>query len=75
MVSTLVPLTFSEGLLCVSGELEDGTLVCGNTGPSAYEAVRPELAYYFGEELVRELDEIGATLNDVAATLSNDSRR
>lgn len=75
MVSTLFPLTFSEGLLCVSGELEDGTLVCGGTGPSAYEAVRPELAYYFGEELVKELDEIGATLRNVGATLNDDSRQ
>lgn len=62
MVSTLFPLTFSDGLLCVSEELDDGTLVCGGTGPSAYQAVRPELAYYFGEELVDELDGIGSRL-------------
>jgi hypothetical protein len=58
MVSTLFPLTFAEGLLCLSGELEDGTLVCGGAGPSAYEAVRGELEYYFGRELVAELDTI-----------------
>ena len=63
LVSTLFPLTFSEGLLCLSGELEDGPLVCGGTGPTAYEAVRPELAYYFGQELVRELDDIGSRLS------------
>lgn len=62
MVSTLFPLTFSEGLLCLSGELEDGTLVCGGTGPSAFEAVRPELEYYFGAALVQELDAIAASL-------------
>ena len=56
MVSTLFPLTFSEGRLCLSVELEDGSLVCGGTGPTAYDAVRGELEYYFGEELVRELD-------------------
>ena len=58
MVSTLFPLTFSDGLLCLSSELDDGTLVCGGTGPSAYDAVRPELEYYFGGELVRELDSL-----------------
>jgi len=56
MVSTLFPLTFSEGLLCLSSELEDGSLVCGGTGPTAYDAVRAELEYYFGGDLVRELD-------------------
>lgn len=57
MVSTLFPLTFAEGLLCVSGELADGTLVCGDSGPTAYAAVRAELAHYFGDALVAELDE------------------
>ena len=60
MVSTLFPLTFADGLLCLSGELHDGSLVCGGTGPTAYESVRPELAYYFGDELVMELDALGS---------------
>lgn len=56
MVSTLFPLTFEAGALVVSDELEDGTLVCARTGPTAYEAVRGELAYYFGDGMVAELD-------------------
>jgi Fe-S-cluster containining protein len=56
MVSTLFPVTFGGGALLCSEELLDGTLVCGGTGPTAYEMARNELAYYFGEELVAELD-------------------
>lgn len=62
MVSTLFPLTFADGLLCVSTELGDGTLVCGGSGPSAYESVRGELAYYFGDDLVAELDALAQRL-------------
>lgn len=56
MVSTLFPVTFGGGALLCSEELLDDTLVCGGTGPTAYEMARAELAYYFGEELVTELD-------------------
>lgn len=60
MVSALFPLTFSEGLLCLSDELVDGSLVCASDGPTAYDGVREELAYYFGGELVAELDALAA---------------
>ena len=56
MVSALFPVTFGDGLLHCSEELTDGTLVCGGAGPTAYEMARDELAYYFGAELVLELD-------------------
>ena len=56
MVSTLFPVTFGDGALLCSEELLDGSLVCGGTGPTAYEMARAELAYYFGEALVAELD-------------------
>jgi hypothetical protein len=58
MVSALFPLTFADGLLCLSNELAEGTLVCGGAGPTAYDAARDELAYYFGEALVEELDRL-----------------
>jgi Fe-S-cluster containining protein len=58
MVSTLFPVTFGDGALLASEELMDGSLVCGGTGPTAYEMARTELAHYFGEELVAELDEL-----------------
>ncbi|MDB4881462.1 MAG: hypothetical protein JWL95_228 [Gemmatimonadetes bacterium] len=56
MVSTLFPVTFGDGALLCSEELLDGSLICGGTGPTAYEMARGELAFHFGEELVTELD-------------------
>jgi hypothetical protein len=60
MVSTLFPVTFGDGALLCSEELMDGTLVCGGEGPTAYEMARSELAFYFGEELVAELESLAA---------------
>ena len=56
MVSTLFPVTFGDGALLCSDELTDGSLVCSGDGPTAYEMARVELAWYFGDALVRELD-------------------
>ncbi len=60
MVSTLFPVTFGSGALVVSDELDDGSLVCSGEGPTAYEAARDELAYYFGDSLVIELDSLAS---------------
>jgi hypothetical protein len=56
MVSALFPLTFDDGLLHASDEIEDGTLVCAGEGPTLYRGVRGELAHYFGDALTTELD-------------------
>jgi len=56
MVSALFPVTFGDATLFCSEELVDGTLVCAGDGPTAYEMARAELGYYFGAELVAELD-------------------
>ena len=57
MVSALFPLTFDEGLLHPAEEArEGGELVCVGQGPTLYRGVRGELAYYFGEPLVQDLD-------------------
>jgi hypothetical protein len=61
MVSTLFPVTFGGGSLLVSDELDDGSLLCSGEGPTAYEAARDELAYYFGDALVSELDLLAAS--------------
>jgi hypothetical protein len=68
MVSALFPVTFGDGTLCLSEELQDGTLVCEGPGPTAYEAARGELLYYFGEELVGELDSVQAAVADRPAS-------
>lgn len=56
MVSILFPLTFEHGCLVASSEAVDRSLVCAGQGPTLYEGVRGELAYYFGAALVEELD-------------------
>ena len=56
MVSILFPLTFNYGVLEPSSEVVDRSLVCSGDGPSLYQGGRGELAYFFGEELVDELD-------------------
>ena len=61
MVSSLFPVTFGGGALLCSDELHDGSLVCAGDGPTAYEMARSELAYYFGDELVAELDALIAS--------------
>jgi Fe-S-cluster containining protein len=62
MVSSLFPVTFGEGTLFCSEELVDGSLVCAGDGPTAYDMARSELAYYFGAELVAELDTLAQSL-------------
>lgn len=56
LVSALFPLTFSAGVLTIADELENSSLVCAGDGPTAYEASRAELLFYFGESCVVELD-------------------
>ena len=58
LVSTLFPLSVAHGTLLLADELDDPTqpLVCGGAGPTVYTVQRSELAYYFGDALVLELD-------------------
>ena len=58
MVSVLFPVTFDEGLLHPSNEIVDRSLQCIDDGPTVYRGIRDEIGWYFGAELVRELDEL-----------------
>ena len=60
MVSTLFPITFAEGELVPSDEVEDGTLICVDQGPTLFEGLRDELRFYFGDAFVAELSELAA---------------
>jgi hypothetical protein len=60
MVSVLFPVTFDDGLLHPSNEIVDRSLQCIDDGPTLYRGIRSEIGWYFGEELVRELDELEA---------------
>jgi hypothetical protein len=56
MVSVLFPVTWDDGLLHPSNEIEDRSLQCYGDGPTLYRGVRDEIAWYFGASLVAELD-------------------
>ena len=55
---TLFPVTYFEGVLVNPEEIDDKTLACLGAGPTLYQGAREEIKYYFGEEIVTELDEI-----------------
>lgn len=65
-MSSLFPLTFNDGLLTVADEIAGRYLVCRDQGVSCYEGVRGELAYYFGEGLVQELDALAKPPKEIA---------
>jgi hypothetical protein len=62
MVSVLFPVTFDEGLLHPAAEIDDGSLQCAGDGPTLYRGVRSEIPWYFGHDLVAELDAIEAAV-------------
>ena len=55
---TLFPVTYNEGVLCTPEEIDEGSLACLGDGPTLYQGSRDEIKYYFGENLVAELDEM-----------------
>jgi Fe-S-cluster containining protein len=60
MIAALFPVTFDYGMLHANLEVRDRSLICLNTGPTLYRSARGDLEYYFGSELVVELDAIEA---------------
>ena len=58
IIDCLFPLTFGDGLLCVTEEVDDGDLVCLDQGPTLYRGLREELRYYFGDDCVAALDAV-----------------
>lgn len=60
MVSVLFPVTFERGILTASDEALGGRLVCAGQGPSLYDGAKGEIAYYFGPDLIAELDALKA---------------
>lgn len=58
MVSCFCPVTFDNGLLHAMDEVADRSLFCLNQGTTLYRGTRSELLYYFGDELIAELDHL-----------------
>lgn len=57
MICSIFPLTFGDGLLLPAEEVTEPNLACLGPGQTLYEAVRDDLAYYFGPEFIAEVDE------------------
>ncbi|MGL6076914.1 MAG: YkgJ family cysteine cluster protein [Fimbriiglobus sp.] len=57
MVCLLFPASFSQGVLTPAYEFDiEDELICEGPGPTIYEMARPDILWYFGPELVAELD-------------------
>lgn len=62
IIDCLFPLTYYDDVLCPAEEIDEGTLVCMDVGPTLYRGVRDELRYYFGDACVAALDAVDATV-------------
>jgi Fe-S-cluster containining protein len=70
MVCSLFPVLPSGDALIVPLEIQDGSLVCINQGPTLYRSARTDLGHYFGPDLLAELDALEATVVSPATTMS-----
>jgi Fe-S-cluster containining protein len=61
MACQMFPVMWEDGVLIPPVEVEDRTLVCIGNGPTLYRSARRDLLFFFGPELVAELDAIEAT--------------
>ena len=60
MACNMFPVHCENGVLIPPLEIEDRTLVCHGPGPTLYRSARNDLAYYFGPDLIAELDALEA---------------
>jgi Fe-S-cluster containining protein len=60
MICTMFPVLFAEGTLVVPEEIDDPSLICLGPGLTLYRSARNDLEYFFGSELVAELDRLEA---------------
>jgi Fe-S-cluster containining protein len=67
MVCLFFPLCHGDGELRPAIEFEINDLICQGPGPTLYEATRDEVRYYFGEELVTELDRLATDYSPTPA--------
>lgn len=67
MACNLFPVLWDNGVLIVPLEIDDGTLICRDTGVTLYRSARNDLRHYFGAELIDELDGLERSLEPAAA--------
>jgi len=58
MICLLFPLSFSANELIPALEFEESELICIGPGPTIYQSAKDDLRYYFGDEIVAELDAV-----------------
>jgi hypothetical protein len=58
MLSSVFPVTAEAGLLRPAAEVADESLACLDGGLSLYRGARGDLRYYYGDTLIRELDQL-----------------
>ncbi len=56
--STIFPLSIHEGVLGPASELREGWLICGGHGPTAWEAGREEIRWWYGEAVVADIERL-----------------
>jgi Fe-S-cluster containining protein len=61
LACNLFPAWWCDGALVLPPEIEDGELICLGDGPTLYRSARGDLLYYFGPELIAELDALEST--------------
>lgn len=69
LACSLFPIGWGEGALTVPPEIDDRELICLGPGPTLYRSARNDVLYYYGPELVEELDRLEA------AELASKTRR
>lgn len=60
---SMFPVTYFEGVLCTPEEIDDKLTACLGDGPTLYRGAREEIRHYFGDEIIKELDEIEKNLS------------
>lgn len=60
LVCMLFPLSFDKGMLKPAYEFEVDDLICSGEGPTLYRSAREDARFYFGTELIAELDRLEA---------------
>jgi ferredoxin len=60
--STIFPLTIHEGILGPAAELREGWLICAGRGPTAWEAGRDEIRWWFGDALVEDIERLASAI-------------
>lgn len=71
MICLMFPVLHSEGQLVPAIEFDEGILVCEGSGDTLYRSAREDLLYYFGPEMIAELDAYEATLPTAVETVES----